>query len=188
MSYFETITIEEPSENQTVEIIDTKRKTYEHFHRLSMNDDVPLEIVRLAKRYLSERRLPSSALDLLDRSMASLKVESEIVAMKDDSVVDNGERGCLSVEDVRRVVSKITGIPMGNIQSQERERLSNAEEILHQRIVGQDHAVRSVLDAIFESRSGLNKKGQPIGSFFFLGPTGTGKTELAKSLAVLFVQ
>ena len=77
----------------------------------------------------------------------------------------------------------MTGIPMGNIQSEERQKLSNAEEILHNRVVGQNHAIKSILDAIFESRSGLNKKGQPIGSFFFLGPTGTGKTELAKSLA-----
>lgn len=77
----------------------------------------------------------------------------------------------------------MTGIPMGNIQSEEREKLSNAEVILHKRVVGQNHAIKSILDAIYESRSGLNKKGQPIGSFFFLGPTGTGKTELAKSLA-----
>jgi len=72
---------------------------------------------------------------------------------------------------------------MGNIQSEEREKLSNADQILHKRVVGQNHAIKSILDAIFESRSGLNKKGQPMGSFFFLGPTGTGKTELAKSLA-----
>ena len=72
---------------------------------------------------------------------------------------------------------------MGNIQAEERQRLYNAEEILHRRVVGQNHAIKSILDAVFESRSGLNKKGQPIGSFFFLGPTGTGKTELAKSLA-----
>lgn len=77
----------------------------------------------------------------------------------------------------------MTGIPMGNIQSEERQRLSSAEDILHKRVVGQNHAIKSILDAVFESRSGLNKKGQPIGSFFFLGPTGTGKTELAKSLA-----
>ena len=80
------------------------------------------------------------------------------------------------------VVSQKTGIPMGNISSEERDRLVNAEEIMKRRVVGQDHAIRIVLDSVFESRSGLNKKGQPMGSFFFLGPTGTGKTELAKSL------
>lgn len=86
------------------------------------------------------------------------------------------------------VVAQKTGIPMGNIQSKERERLVNAEEILKRRVVGQDHAIKIVLDSIFEARSGLNKKGQPMGSFFFLGPTGTGKTELAKSLADFLFQ
>lgn len=89
----------------------------------------------------------------------------------------------LNKDYVKDVVSTMTGIPMGNVQSEERIKLSNAEEILHRRVVGQNHAVKSILDAIYESRSGLNKKGQPIGSFFFLGPTGTGKTELAKALA-----
>lgn len=86
------------------------------------------------------------------------------------------------------VVAQKTGIPMGNIQSKERERLVNAEDILKRRVVGQDHAIKIVLDSIFEARSGLNKKGQPMGSFFFLGPTGTGKTELAKSLADFLFQ
>jgi ATP-dependent Clp protease ATP-binding subunit ClpB len=81
------------------------------------------------------------------------------------------------------VVSGITGIPAGKVKSDERERLLDIENTLKQRVIGQDHAVKVVADAILESRSGLTKPGQPIGSFFFLGPTGTGKTELAKSLA-----
>jgi ATP-dependent Clp protease ATP-binding subunit ClpA len=80
-------------------------------------------------------------------------------------------------------VAKQTGIPLGKLNSTEREKLVNGEEILKKRVVGQDHAVKTVLDSVFESRSGLNKKGQPMGSFFFLGPTGTGKTELSKALA-----
>ena len=84
--------------------------------------------------------------------------------------------------DLFAVVAKITGIPLGKVQSKEREKLVNGEEILKRRVIGQDHAIKVVLDAIYESRSGLNKKGQPMGSFFFLGPTGTGKTELSKSL------
>ncbi|NJM80369.1 MAG: ATP-dependent Clp protease ATP-binding subunit [Flavobacterium sp.] len=81
------------------------------------------------------------------------------------------------------VVSEITGIPAGKVKSDERERLLDIENTLKKRVIGQDHAVKVVADAIMESRSGLTKPGQPIGSFFFLGPTGTGKTELAKSLA-----
>jgi ATP-dependent Clp protease ATP-binding subunit ClpA len=81
------------------------------------------------------------------------------------------------------VVSHKTGVPIGKVQTQEKERLLNIEDHLKKRVIGQDHAIRSIAEAIRESRSGLSKPGQPIGSFFFLGPTGTGKTELAKTLA-----
>ena len=88
----------------------------------------------------------------------------------------------ITSSDLFAIVAKQTGIPLGKVQSKERDKLVNGENILKRRVVGQDHAVKIVLDAIYESRSGMNKKGQPIGSFFFLGPTGTGKTELSKSL------
>ena len=178
-AYFEKISLEAPSEENTVEILESKKSIYEQYHNITLDNDVIPEIVRLAKRYMPERNLPSSAIDLLDRSMASVKIEKEL------EQTTNGESNTiiLKKDEIRNVVAKMTGIPMGNIQSEERQRLSSAEEILHKRVVGQNHAIKSILDAVFESRSGLNKKGQPIGSFFFLGPTGTGKTELAKSLA-----
>lgn len=179
VSYFEKITVEEPSEELAIDILESKKETYEHFHHIVIEKDVIEEVVRLAKRYMPERNLPASAIDLLDRSMAAAKIEYEL-STKQEAPNANV---CLRKEDIRDVVSKMTGIPMGNIQSEERQKLSNAEEILHKRVVGQNHAIKSILDAVFESRSGLNKKGQPIGSFFFLGPTGTGKTELVKSLA-----
>ena len=179
-AFFEKITVEEPTEEQSIEILQNKRESYEQFHHLPIEDDVPAEIVRLAKRYMPDRHLPSSALDLLDRAMSSIKISNEMIDLAQEKT-EKKEK--LQKDAVRDVVSKMTGIPMGNIQSEEREKLSNAEEILHRRVVGQDHAIKSILDAIYESRSGLNKKGQPMGSFFFLGPTGTGKTELAKSLA-----
>jgi ATP-dependent Clp protease ATP-binding subunit ClpA len=185
-SFFEKITVEEPNEEQAVAIIQAKRQGYEEFHKMTIADEVPAEIVRLAKRYMPDRRLPSSALDLLDRALASAKIANEMAALAQDSQEAETAQeiqNTLQKEAVRDVVAKMTGIPMGNIQSEEREKLSNAEEIIHRRVVGQTHAIKSILDAIFESRSGLNKKGQPMGSFFFLGPTGTGKTELAKSLA-----
>ena len=94
----------------------------------------------------------------------------------------------LDSSDLFAVVAKQTGIPLGKVQSKERDRLINAEATLKKRVVGQDHAVKIVLDAVFESRSGLNKKGQPMGSFFFLGPTGTGKTELSKALAAFLFE
>ena len=178
-AYFEKISLEAPSEEDTVEILDSKKSIYEQYHNITLDNDVIPEIVRLAKRYMPERNLPASAIDLLDRSMASVKIEKEM----EQKTNDESNTIILKKDEIRNVVAKMTGIPMGNIQSEERQRLSSAEEILHKRVVGQNHAIKSILDAVFESRSGLNKKGQPIGSFFFLGPTGTGKTELAKSLA-----
>ena len=178
-AYFEKISLEAPSEEDTVEILDSKKSIYEQYHNITLDNDVIPEIVRLAKRYMPERNLPASAIDLLDRSMASVKIEKEM----EQTTNDESNTIILKKDEIRNVVAKMTGIPMGNIQSEERQRLSSAEDILHKRVVGQNHAIKSILDAVFESRSGLNKKGQPIGSFFFLGPTGTGKTELAKSLA-----
>ena len=178
-AYFEKISLEAPSEENTVEILDSKKSIYEQYHNITLDNDVIPEIVRLAKRYMPERNLPASAIDLLDRSMASVKIEKEM----EQTTNDESNTIILKKDEIRNVVAKMTGIPMGNIQSEERQRLSSAEDILHKRVVGQNHAIKSILDAVFESRSGLNKKGQPIGSFFFLGPTGTGKTELAKSLA-----
>ena len=180
ISFFEKVTVDEPTEEQAVEILQSKRESYEQFHHLPIEDEVPAEIVRLAKRYMPDRHLPSSAIDLLDRALASVKIANEMADLSEEKIEKQDKLQKVAVRDV---VSKMTGIPMGNIQSEEREKLSNAEEILHKRVVGQNHAIKSILEAIYESRSGLNKKGQPMGSFFFLGPTGTGKTELAKSLA-----
>ena len=178
-AYFEKISLEAPTEEEAIGILDSKKTIYEQYHNITLDGDVIPEIVRLAKRYMPERNLPASAIDLLDRSMASAKIEKEM----EQTTNDESNTIILKKDEIRNVVAKMTGIPMGNIQSEERQRLSSAEDILHKRVVGQNHAIKSILDAVFESRSGLNKKGQPIGSFFFLGPTGTGKTELAKSLA-----
>ena len=135
------------------------------------------EAIPLAKRYLSEKALPDSAFDLIDRSMAALKIQN-------NKVEDESQRRTdLATADMEAVVAKQTGIPLGKVQTSERDRLLGAEDTLKERVIGQDHAIKKVLDSVFESRSGLNKKGQPMGSFFFLGPTGTGKTELSKALA-----
>lgn len=179
-TFFEKMTIEAPSEEIAIEILQSKCESYEKFHNLPIAEDVPEEIVRLAKRYMPDRNLPSSAIDLLDRAMSSVKVDNELAEIECEEAT---KVDMLKKDAIRDVVAKMTGIPMGNIQSEERQKLSSAEEILHKRVVGQNHAIKSILDAVFESRSGINKKGQPMGSFFFLGPTGTGKTELAKSLA-----
>lgn len=177
---FERIIIEEPSIDATDTILQTVVKSFETFHNLKASEDFTINSIRLAKRYFSEKHLPDSAIDLIDRTMALLKIKNDL--NPDD------KKDIVCVEHLMEVVSQKTGIPLGNVQAAERDRLVNAEDILKKRVVGQDHAIKAVLDSIYESRSGLNKKGQPIGSFFFLGPTGTGKTELAKSLAEFLFQ
>ena len=175
-SNVEKISIEEPTDEGTMEILRGIMPAYEEYHGLTLSEEVMIESIRLAKRYLTEKSLPASAIDLIDRTMAHVKVENDL----GDPEKQHTE---LTPEDMTAVVAKQTGIPLGKVQTGERERLMGGEEALKKRVVGQDHAVKKVLDAVFEARSGLSKKGQPMGSFFFLGPTGTGKTELSKALA-----
>ncbi|MCF0202903.1 MAG: ATP-dependent Clp protease ATP-binding subunit [Bacteroidaceae bacterium] len=183
----EKITVEEPLPEQTLEIMKGVIDEYEEFHKMKAPEDVLIEGIRLAKRYMTEKCLPDSAFDLVDRAMAYVKTQAKPAAEAEDAEA-KAEETVVSEADLYAVVAKKTGIPMGKVQSSERDRLMNAEDTLKDRVVGQDHAVKKVLDAIFESRSGLNKKGQPMGSFFFLGPTGTGKTELSKALAEFLFQ
>lgn len=133
---------------------------------------------------------------------AEVAPEEDLTAMKDESLLRGAleaiytrlrgllplTRTQLQLQDIASIVADKTGIPIGKLQTQERERLLNMPETLRGRVVGQDQAIRAISEAILESRSGLCKPGQPMGSFFFLGPTGTGKTELAKALAGLLFE
>lgn len=254
----EKITLEEPNANLCLRILKGALGTYSEYHHLGIEEPVMIEAIRLAKRYLTEKALPDSAFDLIDRTMALVKTmndmsTNDIALLKEElSTLSNRQgneedsllmtelewlhyklmnqvscilmaqldadvdfskittvkeridylqkildqlaqlsqekRTTLLSADLFAVVAKQTGIPLGKVQSKERDRLINAEATLKKRVVGQDHAVKIVLDAVFESRSGLNKKGQPMGSFFFLGPTGTGKTELSKALAAFLFE
>ena len=173
-SNIEKISIDEPDTAVTMSILQGIMPAYETYHHQTVDDTVLDEAIRLAKRYLTEKSLPASAIDLLDRTMSHVKIEKDLSDEKTDALLS---------EDLSGTVARQTGIPLGKVQTQERDRLMGGEETLKKRVVGQDHAVKKVLDAVYEARSGLSKKGQPMGSFFFLGPTGTGKTELSKALA-----
>ena len=176
VSNLERISVDEPTADQTMEILKGIMPAYEAYHGLKADETVMSDAIKLAKRYLTEKCLPASAIDLIDRTMSHVKVENDLGAAENKHTE-------LTSADLSAVVAGQTGIPLGKVQTEEREHLLGGEEQLKKRVVGQDHAVKKVLDAVFEARSGLNKKGQPMGSFFFLGPTGTGKTELSKALA-----
>ena len=168
VSKLEKLTVEEPTAEMCMEILRGALPAYEEFHKVSVDEGVMSDAIRLAKRYLNEKALPDSAFDLLDRSMSEVKIAGGT---------------SLACADLERIVAKIKNMPLGKVQQGEQEKLMGAEETMKSRVIGQDHAIKKVIDSVFESRSGLNKKGQPMGSFFFLGPTGTGKTELSKTLA-----
>ena len=248
---FEVVQVNEPDLKSAIQMLHSVKKQYTDYHHVGISDTAAAECVRLAKRYVKERRLPDSAIGLLDMTLSAIKMvnetgqqdvkelldeldtiekaeteESEKVedlktllfvmrnrlspilqgVITDETDVNElqdytelksyllnalnlmrefAEKKIEEVEiyEVAAVVASRTGIPIGKVQSQEKERLLNMEDYLRRRVVGQDQALKTLTDAILESRSGMNKPGQPIGSFFLLGPTGPGKTELAKALA-----
>jgi len=251
---FEVLNVEEPDDVTCVKMIDVLLDGYKNHHKVEVDRSALADCVSLAKRYSKGKKLPDSAIDLLDRTMASIKMldelsETELKSWKenyDKIIAESDETDPLLIDELiwnynllqnklspilwgslseqhtletsmdisqiksiinstfeeliqlasikREKVGKLelaavmaakTGIPIGKIQAKEKEKLLNMEEMLIKRVVGQDHALKILADAIVENRSGLNKPGQPIGSFFLLGPTGTGKTELAKSIAEL---
>jgi len=249
---FEVIKVDEPDMATAAKMLQKLGDAFEAHHKLKIEKDVLAECARLAKRYVKDRRLPDSAVDLLDRTMAAIKMMNETSIPELDSLTSQfaelvanadlsdteklGEykwfyqslKNSLSpvlfgklldptdisklettsdietalthtlealkefAKEIKDEVTKTelaaivafkTGIPMGKIQAKEQQKLQEMEAIIKKRVVGQDHAVKALSDAVVESRSGLNKPGQPIGSFFLLGPTGTGKTEVTKALA-----
>ncbi|NLU91619.1 AAA family ATPase [Chitinophaga sp. Ak27] len=250
---FETIALSEPDETLATRMIQVVIPVYENFYQLKVSPESIHESIRLSRRYLKERCLPDSAINLLDRTMAAIRamhdtgatllqtLQAEFTSLTGNdplqiadlqwfyrqmterlgallsarlsasadiskitttpelqaalqqlldqlATITSAQQEEVTPVDLATMIASITGIPLGKVQSEERARLVSMEEHLRKRVVGQDHTLKAVADAILESRSGLSRPGQPIGSFFFLGPTGTGKTELAKSLADFLFQ
>lgn len=250
---FEVLKIEEPNEDKSFRILKSALTSYLSHHQIKANDDSISESIKLSKRYLKEKCLPESALNLLDRTMSviktagdsflkekelllsrlknigesdselkhtelkwfydDLKLKAHYLLIQEKEIIENldelsneeiaknleeliekiavialDKKDHITPMDLSAIVAQKTGIPLGKLHSEEKDKLQNMEEILKRRVVGQDLAINIVTEAVLESRSGLSKAGQPIGSFFFLGPTGTGKTELSKSLADFLFQ
>jgi len=229
---FQPLIINEPSVEETIEILDGLKSRYEEHHKVRVSPDAIKAAAELSDRYIADRFLPDKAIDLLDEACAQVRLAQiqttkveirrpgkvEVVvprtvteeieklrATPRKTVVDMerleelelalehkvGKWQLEKVEsipevigrDIARIVAQATGIPVEDLAEDERKKLSHLEERLHQRIVGQEEAVKVVSEAIRRSRAGLKDPNRPIGSFIFLGPTGVGKTETAKALA-----
>ena len=171
---FGRVMVEEPAPDQARTILAGLMPRYERYHNVTIPADCIRAAVELSVRYLPGRCLPDKAIDLLDEAAAALRI------------AQGGEGGApltLCPEDVARVVSRASGIPAERVGEAERERLDQLEQRLAAEVVGQPRAVRAVAAAIRRSRTGLREAGRPIGAMLFLGPTGVGKTQLARSLA-----
>ncbi|MFI5550627.1 ATP-dependent Clp protease ATP-binding subunit [Streptomyces sp. NPDC051738] len=225
---FQPILVPEPTTADAIEILRGLRDRYEAHHQVRYTDEALVAAVGLSDRYLTDRRLPDKAIDLIDQAGARVRLRTRtkgtdvrtmereveqltrdkdqavadeqyeqatqlrdrIVELKQritdasgDEEVDEGLNLEVTAEAIAEVVSRQTGIPVSSLTEEEKDRLLGLEEHLHERVVGQEEAVRVVSDAVLRSRAGLASPDRPIGSFFFLGPTGVGKTELARALA-----
>ena len=225
---FAPVYLDEPSLEDTDQILRAVRPRYEAHHQLHIGDDALDAAARLSHRYITERRLPDKAIDLIDeaasrlvidnqslpqqvvelqRRVDALKDEQEAAAQREDYEAaarikqellqiqqeyrnnrdgwnaERPQRDTVSEQDIAQLVGEITGIPVSRMLDDDDARLLRIEEELHSRVIGQSDAVTVVSDAIRRARAGLKDPTRPIGSFIFVGPTGVGKTELAKALA-----
>ena len=169
---FQKVDIKEPSAEEAINILKLLKGKYEAFYGVKYTDGAVENAVKLSERYLHERRLPDKAIDVLDEAGA------------ENSILDEDKKKeVLDVPEIERIISEMASIPPQKISSSDKNLLKNLSENLKLLIYGQDAAVTAVVSAIKLSRSGLGAKHKPIGCFLFSGPTGVGKTELAKQLA-----
>ena len=206
---FAKVTIEEPTVADSIAILQGLRKSYENHHKVQISDQAIETAVKYAHRYLTSKHLPDSAIDLLDEASATvqnkgpqnykqsdltpvdqalmagkLKKVGQLLAKEQEPTVYKLK---VEAEDILETLSRLSGIPVQKLTQTDAKKYLNLEKELHKRVIGQDAAVSAVSRAIRRNQSGIRTGKRPIGSFMFLGPTGVGKTELAKALAeVLF--
>ena len=207
---FAKVMIEEPSLADSMAILQGLKATYEKHHHVQITDDAVETAVKMAHRYLTSRHLPDSAIDLLDEAAATVQNKSKH-AKKDESDLTPADKALMdgkwkqaaqliakeqevpvykdlvTESDILTTLSRLSGIPVQKLTQTDAKKYLNLEAELHKRVIGQEQAVSSISRAIRRNQSGIRSHKRPIGSFMFLGPTGVGKTELAKALAeVLF--
>lgn len=176
MGCMQSLLLEEPTLEESIQICIARKKALEQHYSIQIPDDTVKVACQLTGRYIKQRAFPEKALDLLDDSASLLMMDIARGEVAEES-------NTLTQDFCFRTIADWTGIPVEKVDAEDRERLAKAEDILRQRVVGQDNAVKVVADALRRSRSGLQDPNRPIGSFLFVGTTGVGKTELAKSLA-----
>nr|MBA2305078.1 AAA family ATPase [Acidobacteriota bacterium] len=174
------IAVDEPSIPETVRILQGLRSRYEAHHRVRFTDEALEAAARLAARHLRDYKLPDSAIDVLDESGARMRLSrGSIATLAPDTPPDE-----ITLEHIESVIARMARIPAKQASSSDKDRLKGLEESLGRVVFGQEEAVRTVARAIKRSRAGLGQPDRPAGCFLFTGPTGVGKTELAKQLAV----
>ncbi|KXT74364.1 ATP-dependent Clp protease ATP-binding subunit ClpA [Streptococcus sp. DD10] len=207
---FAKVTIDEPTVKDSIAILQGLKESYETHHHVTITDQTIEVAVTYAHRYLTSRYLPDSAIDLLDEAAATVqnrmkagKISDDIFSPADYALLDAQwkqagkllsadedtivKKGIVEPEDILSTLSRLSGIPVQKLSQTDAKKYLNLEAELHKRVIGQEQAVSSISRAIRRNQSGIRSHKRPIGSFMFLGPTGVGKTELAKALAeVLF--
>jgi ATP-dependent Clp protease ATP-binding subunit ClpA len=171
MRRFQRVGIDEPTSEMTVKILEGIRKYYEEFHGVEITDAAIETAVKLSVKYQSDKKLPDKAIDLIDVACSRFKVNDQ----EENKIVD--------VENIQYELAKMVKIPEEQVAERETENLVHLETKLKGSVYGQDSAIESIVDKILVSQAGLKAENKPIGSFVFMGPTGTGKTETAKQLA-----
>jgi ATP-dependent Clp protease ATP-binding subunit ClpA len=175
MRRFQRVTIDEPTPELSVKIIKGIRKYYEKHHNVKITDGAIDQAVKLSMKYMADKKLPDKAIDILDCAAARYK-------LKDDAAMDGVEQ-LVDVEQIVYELSKMINMPLETVAQKESKNLAELEKGMKSAVYGQENAITTLLDKIFVAQAGMKTPNKPVGSFLFLGPTGTGKTETAKALA-----